>query len=156
MSPDIRGIASGMKILGPAVTVKVPPGDNLMIHKALTLAKRGDVLVIDGGGFTSIALLGFIIAQTAKKVGISGFVVDGSIRDVSGIKGTGLGVFARGISLNGPSKKDPRSISYLPWRKIVHPGDTSSGMRTVYIIPKDSAAQALSDSKDLIVRRLPD
>ena len=35
-------------LLGSAFTVKVPQGDNLMIHYALELAEPGDVLVIDG------------------------------------------------------------------------------------------------------------
>ena len=40
---------SARQLLGVAVTVKVPIGDNLMIHQALDMAEPGDVIVIDGG-----------------------------------------------------------------------------------------------------------
>ena len=39
-----------MKFAGPALTVEVRPGDNLMIHAAMAIAKPGDVIVIDGKG----------------------------------------------------------------------------------------------------------
>lgn len=40
------------QLLGTAFTVRVPQGDNLMFHAAMDLAKPGDVIVIDAGGFT--------------------------------------------------------------------------------------------------------
>ena len=64
MDSRIKGLAHGMKVVGPALTVHVPPIDNLMIHKALTLVKPGDVMVIDGGGDHSWALLGFLMVST--------------------------------------------------------------------------------------------
>ena len=72
MAAEVRSLSAGMKVIGPALTVKVSPGDNLMIHKALTLARPGDVMVIDGGGVTSVALLGASIVRTAIKVGTEG------------------------------------------------------------------------------------
>ena len=65
MDSRIKGLSQEMKRVGPALTVKVPPIDNLMIHKALTLVKPGDVMVIDGGGDHSWALLGFLMVSTA-------------------------------------------------------------------------------------------
>ena len=67
MDSRIKSLSYGMKIVGPALTVRVPPTDNLMIHKALTLIKPGDVLVIEGGGNHSWALLGFLMVSTAQK-----------------------------------------------------------------------------------------
>src|SRR5439155_13792477 len=49
MSSHMRPIATGIRATGPAITVRCAPGDNLMMHRALLLAERGDVLVIDGG-----------------------------------------------------------------------------------------------------------
>ena len=43
MSPEIRNVVNEDRLIGPACTVKVFPGDNLMVHKALDLAKPGDV-----------------------------------------------------------------------------------------------------------------
>ena len=44
------------QLLGTAFTVRVPQGDNLMFHAAMDLAKPGDVIVIDAGGFEDRAI----------------------------------------------------------------------------------------------------
>ncbi|MBM3352047.1 MAG: RraA family protein, partial [Betaproteobacteria bacterium] len=77
----IQGLAKAMKVAGPAFTVEVRPGDNLMIHAALMLAKPGDVIVVDGKGDLSCALTGGLMAAHAKAAGIAGFVIDGAVRD---------------------------------------------------------------------------
>jgi regulator of RNase E activity RraA len=61
----------GLTICGPAFTVRVRPGDNLMIHKALTMVQPGDVLVIDGSGDLTQALMGGLMRTTAlaRKLG---------------------------------------------------------------------------------------
>jgi regulator of RNase E activity RraA len=59
----------GTTLLGTALTVRVRSGDNLMIHKALQIARPGDVLVIDGGGCLDRALLGEIMKNVAKSRG---------------------------------------------------------------------------------------
>ena len=61
----------------PACTVKVFPGDNLMVHKSLDLARPGDVVVVDAAAATTHAVLGDLVATKARHRGIAGFVVDG-------------------------------------------------------------------------------
>ena len=125
MGSQIKGLSPGMKLVGPALTVKVPPTDNLMIHKALTLVQPGDVLVIDGGGNHSWALLGFLMVKTAMRLGLAGMIVDGCVRDAAEIRNSGFPVFAAGINPNGPMKEGPGEINY-PIQcagQIVHPGD---------------------------------
>jgi regulator of RNase E activity RraA len=66
--------------------VKTRPGDNLMIHKAIALAEPGDVLVVDGGGDLTNALIGeLMLAQMAKR-GLGGVVLNGAIRDSAAIR----------------------------------------------------------------------
>ncbi len=44
MSPLIRNLTDpSLRILGPACTVKVYPGDNLMVHKSLDIARAGEM-----------------------------------------------------------------------------------------------------------------
>src|SRR5512134_93596 len=112
MDARIRSLAHGMKIVGPALTVRVPPTDNLMIHKALTLVQPGDVLVIEGGGNHSWALLGFLMVSTAQKLGLAGIVADGCVRDAHEIRTSGFPVFSAGLSPNGPFKEGPGEINY--------------------------------------------
>ena len=68
-------------LLGTAFTIKVPEGDNLMFHKAMDLAKPGDVFIIDAGGDPSRSIFGELMVSYCRVRGIAGIVVDGSIRD---------------------------------------------------------------------------
>lgn len=113
------------KLLGPAFTVKVPEGDNLMFHKAMDLAKPGDVIVIDAGGSIQRSIFGELMAHYCKLRGIAGLAVDGSIRDAAEIAAMDYPVYARGVTPNGPYKNGPGEINTVIsfGGKIVHPGD---------------------------------
>ena len=100
-----------LTLCGVALTVRVRPGDNLMIHKALTLAVPGDVLVVDGSGEVETALVGGLMRLAALARGVAGFVVDGAIRDVGEWAEGELPVFARGHSHVRPGKDGPGEIN---------------------------------------------
>jgi regulator of RNase E activity RraA len=68
------------------------------------MAKPGDVLVIDGKGDLSSALMGTIMMTACKQLGIAGVVVDGAVRDTLEIEEMGFPVFAAGTNPNGPTK----------------------------------------------------
>jgi len=70
------------KFSGPAFTVRVRPGDNLFLHKALDLAQSGDVVVVDAGGVLNTAIVGAMMTNYAKTRGIEALVIDGAIRDI--------------------------------------------------------------------------
>lgn len=125
MSSDIRNLANSLPLVGPAVTVKVFPGDNLMLHKALDVAMPGDVVVVDTSGSNRNAVLGDLITNKAIHRGIAGFVIDGLIRDLDGIKETGLPVYARGVTAFGPLHRGPGELNYAVscGGIVVHPGD---------------------------------
>lgn len=154
MDSRIKGLSQGMKVVGPALTVKVPPSDNLMIHKALTLVKPGDVLVIDGGGDHAWALLGFLMVSTAIKLGLAGMVVDGCIRDAAEIRASGFPVFAAGINPNGPMKNGPGEINF-PIQcggQLIHPGDMIvADDDGVVVVPRAHAAGTVDKVKAVIV-----
>ena len=112
MSADIHNVVNDIALVGPACTVKVFPGDNLMVHKALDAAKPGDVVVIDTSGSQRNAVLGDLVTNKASHRGIAGFVVDGLVRDLPGLKEVGLPVFARGITPFGPLHRGPGELNY--------------------------------------------
>ena len=96
------------QLLGPAFTIKVPQGDNLMFHAAMDLAKPGDVIVIDAGGFVDRAIFGELMATYCKARGIKGIVCDGAIRDREGLANMeGFHVYARAAIPNGLLFIDP-------------------------------------------------
>lgn len=100
----ISALRPRMKLAGPALTVDVRPGDNLMIHAAIALAKPGDVLVIDGKADQTAALMGTIMMTACKQLGIAGVVIDGAVRDSLEIDEMDFPVFSFGTNPNGPTK----------------------------------------------------
>ena len=128
MSPEIRCLTHPSdRLAAPLCTVRCYPGDNLMVHKALDVARPGDAIAIDAswahGGAT--AVLGDIIATKARHRGIAGFVVDGLVRDLRGIREVGIPVFARGTTPVGPLHRGPGEINYpiALGGVVTHPGD---------------------------------
>jgi regulator of RNase E activity RraA len=152
MSPDIRNLTDEhLRILGPACTVKVYPGDNLMVHKALDIAQPGDVIVVDTGGSRMTAVLGDLVCTKARHRGVQGFVVDGLIRDLPGIKALGdLPVYGRGVTPIGPLHRGPGEINYpiSAGGIVVHAGDLVVGdMNGVVVVPRDIAPDLLERLK---------
>lgn len=121
----IQALRPRMKLAGTALTVEVRPGDNLMIHAAISLAKPGDVLVIDGKGDLSAALMGTIMMTACKQLGIAGVVIDGAARDSLEIDEMDYPVFCAGTNPNGPTKLVPGRIGHpvSVGGVTVYPGD---------------------------------
>lgn len=129
-------------LLGTALTVKVPIGDNLFFHQALDMAQPGDVIVVDGGSGCNRSLAGEIMLRFAAKKGIAGVVVDGCLRDLEGIEKLEMPVYAKGITPQGPFKNGPGEIN-VPIAcggQVVFPGDILVGDRDgiVVIHPADA------------------
>ena len=107
----LRPMHGSGRLAGPALTVKTRPGDNLMIHKAIALAQPGDVIVVDGGGDLTNALIGEIMVSHAARRGVAGFVINGAIRDVDMIGSGSFPVYAAGVTHRGPYKDGPGEIN---------------------------------------------
>jgi 4-hydroxy-4-methyl-2-oxoglutarate aldolase len=146
LSGRIAPLSPSMKFAGPALTVEVRPGDNLMIHAALALAKPGDVIVVDGKGDLGSALMGEIMCQQAAALGVVAVVIDGAVRDSEALRELGLAVYAAGLNPNGPTKaiagrlNHPISIGGVS----VRPGDLVVGDADgVTVIEREKAAAML-------------
>jgi regulator of RNase E activity RraA len=153
----IQAVWSGATVHGSAFTVWTREGDNLFIHKALELARPGDVIVVNGCGDESRALIGELIGGRAKAKGLAGFVIDGAIRDASGLAEYGMPVFARAVTPAGPYKNGPGILAepVAIGGVVVRPGDVIVGDADgVVVVPLDRAAaiaeqaEAKRDSED--------
>ncbi len=144
----IRQLTSGHgRLCGPVCTVRTFPGDNLMVHKVLDIAKPGDVVVIDAHGSTSNAVIGDIVCTKAKHRGIAGFIVDGLIRDLPGVIDVGLPVFARGTTPIGPMHRGPGEINYslCCGGVVTNPGDiVVADEAGIVIVPQDISVDLLA------------
>lgn len=117
------------KLVGPALTVRVPPGDNLLVHKAIDMVRTGDVIVVDAGGVCAHAIIGEIMASLAASRGAAGMVIDGAIRDADALGAGRFPVYARGVTHRGPYKNGPGEINVpiAVGGAVVNPGDVIVG-----------------------------
>lgn len=150
----ITALRPNMKVVGTAFTVDVRPGDNLMIHAAMSLAKPGDVLVVDGKGDQTAALMGTIMMTACQKLGIAGVVIDGAVRDSLEIEEMGFPVFSVGTNPNGPTKLVPGRIGHPVsiGGVTVHPGDLVLGDADGVVIVEREKIESLLPLADKKVK----
>ena len=128
MHHEIKPLLEGTSLVGPAVTVDCSPGDNLTVHVAVALSKRGDVLVVNGHGLPA-GMWGSQMAFQAVRRGIVGIVVDGAVRDSRELRAMKFPTFARLISSQKTIKKSLGSVN-VPIQcggVVVRPGDVIVG-----------------------------
>jgi 4-hydroxy-4-methyl-2-oxoglutarate aldolase len=104
VDPAIKPLARGIRLLGPAVTVRCHPRDNLMLHKALQIAQTGDVLVATTDGYPEAGYWGGLMTTSALARKLGGLAIDGCVRDSEEILRSGFPVFCRGTCMRGTAK----------------------------------------------------
>jgi RraA family protein len=150
MDPVIRNVVSEQRLFGPAITVKVFPGDNLMVHKALDIVKPGDVIVVDTSGLPRNAVVGDMIGNKAKHLGVAGFIIDGLVRDLPGLREIGLPVYATGITAFGPLHRGPGELchSISCGGIVVNAGDAiCADTSGIVVVNKDFVEDTISHLK---------
>lgn len=148
MHSEIKSL-NKVKLLGTAVTVRAPIGDNLMFHAAISFAQAGDVIVVAGGGCTERALCGENMMQIARQKGIRGFVVDGTVRDSAALDTfDDFNIFARGIMPNASYKglgPGEMNVPIAVGNQVVFPGDIIVGDEDGVIAVRPEQARAIAD-----------
>jgi RraA family protein len=145
----------GGRMVGTAFTVRTRPGDNLAIHRALEMVGPGDVIVVDGGGDETRALVGEIMKNIAKWRGATGYVIDGAIRDVAAFAAADFPCFARAVIHRGPYKSGPGEIN-VPISvggAVISPGDIVVGDEDGVVSFSQSSAPALLEAVKAQVAR---
>lgn len=142
----IKPVWAGARFVGSALTVWTRPGDNQAIHEVLPLAEPGDVIVVNGGGDKSRALLGELIGGKARIRGVTGFVIDGAVRDPSGLRDYQMPVFARAVTPAGPYKDGPYALltRVAIGGVVVTPGDVVVADEDgVVVVPLERAEEVV-------------
>ena len=145
MDARIAPLSHSTRIAGPAFTVEVRPGDNLMIHAAIAMARPGDVLVIDGKADRTCALMGAIMMNTCKTLGFGGVILDASLRDTEELLELGFPVYAIGANPNGPTKGVAGRINWpiTCGGVAVNPGDLIVGDADGVVVVEREKAESL-------------
>jgi len=112
ISYRIKPIAKGMKVCGPAITVECPPGDNMMLHKALELAQPGDIIVATVAGAEDYGYWGNLMAVSALSRKLGGLCIEGCIRDAEEIIEMGFPIFSTGLCIRGTGKGTLGLVNY--------------------------------------------
>lgn len=150
----IRPVAPGLKLVGPAFTVRTYPGDWAKPVEAIDEAAPGDVIVIDAGGVPP-AVWGELATQSAVGKGLAGVVIDGAIRDAAEIRGLKFPAFARHIS---PQAGEPKGLGEIgvPVRvagQRVEPGDWLLGDDDgVVVLPGNRVVELANRAMDCLER----
>jgi len=146
MDPQIKPIRPGTKLAGPAVTVLVRPGDNLMVQMAHEIDQPGDVIFVSTCFNTNTAVFGELMAHTLKAASLEGIVVDGAVRDTKELAEMGVKVFSRAVAASACDKDGPGEINVpiacggVP----VLPGDVVIGDDDgVVVVPREDLALVL-------------
>jgi len=142
----VAPLSPTMKVAGPALTVEIRPGDNLMIHAALAIAKPGDVIIVDGKADQTCALIGEIMTSQAAAIGVAGYVMDAAVRDVEALRAMNFPVFSYGYNPAGPTKRIPGRVNHpISIGGItVNPGDLVVGDADgVVVIERERVAEMI-------------
>lgn len=142
LNPNTAG-----QLLGTAITVKAPIGDNLFFHEALDLAQPGDIIVVDGASGCNRSLAGEIMMRFAQEKGIAGFVVDGCLRDWDGVETLTMPVYAKGVTPQGPFKFGPGEVNtpIACGGQVVFPGDILVGDKDGIVVIRRQDAEAVAE-----------
>jgi 4-hydroxy-4-methyl-2-oxoglutarate aldolase len=151
----IKPIAGGMKVCGPAFTVQCPPGDNMMLHKALEKAQPGDVIVAVVGGAEDYGYFGDLMATSALARQVAGLCIEGCIRDSAEIVEAGFPIFAKGFCIRGTAKGTLGLVNYpiVFGGVTVNPGDLIVGDDDgLVLVRREDAADVLKKTEERVAK----
>ena len=112
LAPSIKPVVAEQAVFcGVALPVHCGPADNLAVMMALPSVQLGDVIVASADGYLETAVTGDLLIGMLRNLGAVGFVTDGAVRDVVGIRDMGLPCFAAGVTPNSPVRNGPGTIN---------------------------------------------
>lgn len=143
-------VAGQSRFCGTALTCDAGPADNLALCVALDAVQPGDVLVAATGGHTGCAVTGDLVLGMARNSGAVGFVTDGCVRDLPGLRAVGLPAFCVGITPNSPARNGPGTVG---WPVVVGGVRVASG--DVIVADEDGVVVVPRERLQEILARLP-
>jgi regulator of RNase E activity RraA len=126
----LRGVqplkADQPRLVGRAFTLRfVPMREDLATPESWSSPKstraaieqmpEGCIAVVDGNGITHAGIFGDILCARMAKRGVAALVTDGVVRDVAGVRETGLAVWSQGIA----APPSVAGLTFVNWQEPI-------------------------------------
>jgi regulator of RNase E activity RraA len=151
------------RVAGPAFTLRfVPAREDLATpaswsspistRAAIEAMPEGCVAVVDAMGVGDAGIFGDILCARMARRGVAALVTDGVLRDLAGVLGTGLPVFARGAA----APPSVAGLTFVGWGEPVACGGVAVFPDDIVVADRDGAVLIPAAYLDGVLAEAPE